>query len=143
MALRAGSIFLITVGVTVGLAGLGLGAFLASGNNGWASSLIYSVLGLIGAPMTALSWTSRRRLRCQVFAGTALLLGFIGTMGLMLEMTHEFSEIIHAWSQVPAAVALWLLLWFAWEAGALARLIWSQPPRTRHRLSSRRGDAGR
>ena len=143
MTSRAGSIVLLVIGIAVGLAGLALGAYLASGNNGWTSSLLYSVIGLIGAPLTAASWTSRRSIRCQMLAGVALVLGLVASMGLMFELTHEFSEIAHAWSQVPLAVALWVVLWLGWEAGALARLIWFQPPRTRGRLSSRRGDAGR
>ena len=143
MKIRASAIVLATAGSAVGLAGLALGAFLASGNNGWTSSLIYSVIGLIGAPMAALSWSSRRSIQCQVLAGVAVLLGVAATMGLMLEFTHETSPIIHAWSQAPLAVALWMVVWGAWGTCALARLIYFQPPRTRGRLSSRRGDAGR
>lgn len=143
MTARVSAITLLLLGSALGIAGLGLGAFLASGNNGWTSSLLYSVLGLVGAPMAALSWTSRRSVRCQVLAGAALLLGLLGSMGLLLELSQEISAIAHAWSQVPLAVVLWVLIWLAWEAGALARLIWFEPPRTRGRLSSRRGDAGR
>ena len=143
MAFRATSIGLLILGIAVGLGGLGLGAFLASGNNGWTSSLIYSVVGLVGAPLTAMSWSSRRSRRCQVLAGVALVLGLVASMGLAFDFSQELSEIAQAWSQAPLAVALWLLLWHLWEAGALARLIWFEPPRTRGRLSSRRGDAGR
>ena len=143
MGLRLHTFTLSLVGLTVGFTGMGLGAYLASVDNGWTSSLLYSVVGLVGAPLAALSWTSRRSLRCQVFAGVAVLLGLLGSLALMLEITHELSEIAQAWSEVPLALSLWILVWLAWEAGALARLIWFQPPRTRGRLSSRRGDAGR
>ncbi|RPI45532.1 MAG: hypothetical protein EHM59_09905 [Betaproteobacteria bacterium] len=143
MAIRAKSIVLLTAGVGVGMAGLALGAFLASGDNGWTSSLIYSVVGLVAAPMAALSWSSRRSVRCQVLAAAAILLGVAATMGLMLEFTHEMSPITHAWSQAPLAVALWAVLWISWGACAVARLVYFQQPRTRGRLSSRRGDAGR
>jgi hypothetical protein len=140
---RAAKTVLFLLGIAIGLAGLGLGMYLASDDNGWTSSLIYSILGLVGAPMAALSWTSRRSLRCQVFAGVALLIGLLGCMAFLLELTHESSAIAFAWSNVPHAVALWLVIWLGWGAGALARLIWFEPPRTRGRLSSRRGDAGR
>jgi hypothetical protein len=137
------SVALLAGGIAVGLGGLSLGAYLASGNHGWTSSLLYSVVGLIGAPMAALSWASRRNLRCQLLAAAALGLGLLASMALLLELTHEMSEILHAWSQVPLAVAAWLLLWISWLVCALGRLIWFEPPRTRGRLSSRRGDHGR
>ncbi|MCC6534685.1 MAG: hypothetical protein IT531_19220 [Burkholderiales bacterium] len=143
MAVRATSVVLLVLGIGVGAGGLALGAFLASGNNGWPSSLLYSVVGLVGAPLSALAWTSRRSRRCQMMAGVALLLGLLASMGLLLELTHELSEITHAWSQVPLAVAIWFGLWSAWGSAAVGRLVFSKPPHTRHRLSSRRGDAGR
>ena len=142
MTARLNAVTLLLLGSAVGLAGLGLGAYLASGSNGWSASLLYSVLGLVGAPMAALSWTSRRSVRCQLLAGGALLLGVLGSMGVLLELSQDFSAIAQAWSQVPFAVVLWVVIWLAWEAGALARLIWFEPPRTRGRLSSRRGDSG-
>jgi len=143
MAFRASVAALVVVGAVGGLGSLGLGAFLASGDNGWTSSVIYSVVGLVGAPMAALSWSSRRSLRCQLLAGVAVVLGLVANMGLLFDFARESSQIAQAWSQVPAAVALWGLIWAGWGTAALARLILFTPPRTRGRLSSRRGDAGR
>lgn len=143
MALRATSVVLLLIGIALGACGLALGAFLGSGNNGWPSALLYSVVGLVGAPMAALSWSSRRSKRRQIIAGIALVTGLLADMGLLLELTQELSEIVLAWSQVPFAVAGWLLIWLGWQAAALTRLIMFKPPKTRSRLSSRRGDAGR
>jgi hypothetical protein len=143
MAMRASSIVLLLLGLILGAGGLALGAYLASGNNGWPSALWYSIVGLVGAPVSALSWSSRRSKRRSVMAGLALLLGVLASMGLLFDLTYEHSEIIFAWSQVPLAVAAWLAIWMSWQIAALARLILFQPPRLRRRLSSRRGDAGR
>jgi hypothetical protein len=140
---RGISAALVVLGLLVGGGGLALGAFLASGNNGWSSALLYSVVGVIGAPLAGFSWGSRRSKRRQIIAGIALLLGIIASMGLMLEVTQELSGIAHAWSQVPWAVAAWLVIWIVWQSAALIRLILFVPPRTRSRLSSRRGDGGR
>jgi hypothetical protein len=139
---RASVAALVIVGVFGGLGSLALGAFLASGNNGWSSSIIYSMVGLAGAPMAALSWSSLQSVRCQILAGVAVVLGLAANMGLLLNFAHEAPQIALAWSQVPAAVALWVLIWAGWGTAALARLVMFAPPRTRGRLSSRRGDAG-
>jgi hypothetical protein len=143
MAMRANSIVLLLLGLVLGAGGLALGAYLASGNNGWPSALWYSIVGLVGAPVGALSWSSRRSKRRSVMAGIALVLGVLTSMGLLFELTHEHSEIVFAWSQVPLAVAAWLAIWMSWQIAALTRLIMFQPPKLRRRLSSRRGDAGR
>jgi hypothetical protein len=63
-------------------------------------------------------------------------------MGILLELTAEYPHIVHATSQAPLAVALWFVIWVLWISAALARLILFEPPRTRQRLSSRRGDGG-
>ena len=142
MSMRATSVVLLLLGLTLGAGGFALGAFLASGNNGFTSALLFSVIGLIGAPVSAMSWGSRRSKRRLVLAGVALVLGFLGSMGLLFDFTREMSEILFAWSQVPFAVAAWLVIWVSWQLAALARLMVYQPPKLRQRLSSRRGDAG-
>jgi hypothetical protein len=143
MSMRATTVVLLLLGLILGGGGLALGAYLASGNNGWHSALWYSVVGLVGAPVSAISWSSRRSKRRSVMAGIALALGVVASMGLLFDLTSEDSQITFAWSQVPLAVAAWLVIWLAWQVTALARLIMFQPPKLRRRLSSRRGDAGR
>jgi hypothetical protein len=143
MAMRATSVVLLLLGLILGAGGLALGAYLASGNNGWHSALWFSVVGLVGAPVSALSWSSRRSKRRSIMAGVALVVGLVASMGLLFDLTNEHSQIAFAWSQVPLAVAAWVAVWASWQAAALARLIMFQPPRVRQRLSSRRGDAGR
>lgn len=144
MALRATSVVLLLLGLTIGAGGLALGAFLASGNNGFTSALLYSVIGLVGAPASALSWTSRRSKRRTAMAGLALLFGMLGSMGLLFDLTQEASQIVFAWSQAPLAVAAWLAIWISWQLTALVRLMAFQPPRrVRQRLSSRGGHADR
>jgi hypothetical protein len=141
--MRATTVVLLLLGLIIGIGGLALGAYLASGNHGWPSALWYSVIGLVGAPLSAVSWSSRRSKRRSAMAGIALVLGVIASMGLLLELTGEHSEITFAWSQVPLAVAAWSTLWLTWQAAALARLIMFQPPKLRQRLSSRRDEPGR
>jgi len=136
------SVALIVLGVAVGASGLALGAYLGSGNNGWTNALLYSVVGLIGAPATAFAWGSRRSRRRQIVAGLALAAGLITSMAILLETTHELSGVGHALSQVPLWVALWIAIWISWQVAALMRLIMFKPPHTRSRLSSRRGDRG-
>jgi FtsH-binding integral membrane protein len=143
MAMRAATVVLLLLGLIIGSGGLALGAYLASGNNGWQSALWYSVIGLVAAPVSAVSWSSRRSKRRSAMAGVALVLGLLASMGLLLDLTSETSEITFAWSQVPLAVAAWLVVWMSWQAAALVRLIMFQPPKLRQRLSSRRGDNGR
>jgi hypothetical protein len=143
MASTAASVSLLVLGIAVGGGGTALGAFLASGNNGWTSALLYSVVGLVGAPVTAFSWGSRRSRRRQVLAGVALGVGLLASMGILLELTQELSGISQAWSQVPLAVAGWVAIWLSWQVAALMRLMLFKPPHTRDRLSSRRGDGGR
>lgn len=138
----ASKIVLVAIGLSLGAGQLALGAYLASGNNGWPTSLLFSVVGLVGATVSAFSWHSRRNRSCLVMAGAAVGAGVLGSMGLMLDVSQEASGIVHAWSQVPIAVAGWMLIWALWIAVGLTRLLFFEPPHTRHRLSSRRGDAG-
>jgi hypothetical protein len=133
---------LLGIGMLLGASQLALGAFLAGGNNGWGTSLLFSVVGLVGATIGAYAWHSRRNRACSVMAGVAVALGVLGSMGLMLDVSQEASGIVHAWSQVPWALGAWMLIWALWIAIAVARLLLFEPPHTRHRLSSRRGDAG-
>lgn len=139
---KTAKVLLVLAGVALGAGQLALGAFLTSGNNGWGSSLLFSVVGLVGAVVGTYSWSSRRSRVCMALAGVSIGLGILGSMGLMLEVSQEMSGIVRAWSQAPLALLGWLLLWTIWMATALARLLLFEPPRTRHRLSSRRGDAG-
>lgn len=138
----ASKIVLIAIGVALGAGQLALGAYLTSGNNGWSTSLLFSVVGLVGASVGTFSWHSRRNRGCLIMAGVAVALGVLGSMGLMLEVSQETSGIVHAWSQVPLALGGWMLIWAVWIAVGLARVLFFEPPHTRHRLSSRRGDAG-
>lgn len=135
-------VLLVVVGIAVGAGQMALGAFLASGNNGWTASLIFSIVSLVGAVLGFYSWSSRRNRLCTTLSGIAVALGVLASMGLMLDVTQETSGIVHAWSQVPLALSGWMLLWATWIAVSLIRLLLFEPPRTRHRLSSRRGDAG-
>ena len=130
------------IGLAAGAGGLALGAFLASGENGWSNAVLYSAVGVVGAPLAAIAWATRRHQRRLICAGAALLAGLLSTMGILLELTAEYSNIVHATSRAPIAVAGWFVIWIMWISTALARLILFEPPRTRHRLSSRRGDGG-
>jgi len=143
MASTAISVSMTALGLAVGAGGLALGAYLGSGNNGWTSALLYSVVGLVGAPVTAFSWGSRRSKRRMIMAGIALTLGLLASMAILLELTQELSGIARAWSQVPWAVVGWIVIWLSWQFAALMRLVLFRPPHTRSRLSSRRGDGGR
>ncbi len=142
MAHRARSFLLLTIGVAAGAGGMALGSLLASGNNGWSNAILYSAVGVVGAPLAALAWTAQRNKQRQICAGIALLIGLLASMGMLLELTAEYPGITHAASQVPLALAGWFVIWVLWIAVALTRLIMFEPPRTRHRLSSRRGDGG-
>jgi hypothetical protein len=139
---RGAKILLTLAGLIVGAGQLALGAHLASGNNGWPASLLFSVIGLVAAPLAGYSWSSMRSRNNLILAGIAVGLGVLASMGLMLDVTQEQSGIVQAWSQAPYALLGWMLVWIFWGAVALARLLLFTPPRTRHRLSSRRGDAG-
>ena len=143
MAMRATSVVLLLLGLILGAGGLALGAYLASGNNGWPSALWFSVVGLVGAPVSALSWSSRRSKRRSIMAGLALVLGLVADMALLYDLTREHSEMTFAWSQVPLAVSAWLAIWVLWQASALARLVLFQPPKLRRGMSCRAADAVR
>lgn len=132
----------LIIGVGIGAGGMAIGAFLASGNNSWTSAIIYSAVGIVGAPLAALSWATHRNRRRMIFAGIPLILGLLATMGILLELTQEYPPVSHALTQAPIAVASWFLIWAVWIVAAIVRLIVYEPPRTRHRLSSRRGDGG-
>jgi hypothetical protein len=142
MARRATTYLLLVIGVATGAGGIALGIFLASGDNGWWNAVLYSAIGVVGAPLAALAWTARRIVLRQIFAGGALLLGLLASMGMLLELTGEYPGMVHAAARVPLAVAGWFVIWVSWIIVALTRLIMFEPPRTRHRLSSRRGDGG-
>ncbi|MCC7080638.1 MAG: hypothetical protein IT530_08210 [Burkholderiales bacterium] len=135
MAMRATTVVLLLFGLCIGSGSMALGAYLASGNNGWHSALWFSVVGLVAAPLSTTSWSSRRSKRRTVMAGIALVLGIAANMGLLLDISSESSQITLAWSQVPLAVAAWLVLWLSWHAAALLRLIMFEPHTTRRRLS--------
>ena len=87
MATRGGSTALAVLGTLVGCGGFALSAQLATGHHGWEAVLWYSVVGVIGAPLSALSWRSRRSSRRAIMAGAALALGLITSMLLLLETT--------------------------------------------------------
>jgi hypothetical protein len=142
MAHRATTYLLLLIGVATGAGGMALGTLLALGDNGWSNAILYSAIGVVGAPLAALAWTARRNMLRQIFAGSSLLLGLLASMGMLLELTGEYPGIVHAAARVPLAVAGWFVIWVSWIAVALTRLIMFEPPRTRHRLSSRRGDGG-
>jgi hypothetical protein len=129
-------------GVAAGVVGMALGAHLASANNGWGSAVYFSAIGIIGAPLAAISWATRRAQRRQFCAGVSLAAGILASMAILLELTGERSDIVQAASHAPLALTGWLVVWIAWISVALMRLIMFEPPRTRHRLSSRRGDGG-
>lgn len=133
---------LLLIGVAAGAGGMAIGAFLASGDIGWSNALLYSGVGVIGAPLAAFAWTARRKVLRQIYAGGALLLGLLASMGMLLELTGQFPGIVSAAAHAPLALAGWFAIWIAWIAVALTRLIIFEPPQTRHRLSSRRGDGG-
>ena len=130
------------IGLAAGAGSMALGAFLASGDSGWSNAVMYSAVGVVGAPLAAVAWATRRHRRRMLCAGIALMAGLLATMGILLELTAEYPHIVHATSQEPAAVAGWFAIGVVWIAAAHARLLMFEPPRTRHRLSSRRGDGG-
>lgn len=129
-------------GVAAGAIGMALGAFLGSANNGWGTAIYYSAIGIVGAPFAALSWATHRARRSQLFAGIALMGGLVASMAILLELTEEHPAIVDAASHAPLALVGWLVIWILWISAALMRLVLFEPPRTRHRLSSRRGDDG-
>jgi hypothetical protein len=143
LASTAVSAAAVVLGIVLGASGLGLGAIHATGNNGWGNALLYSVVGLVGAPVAAFSWGSRRSKRRQVMAGIVLAVGCFASMAILLEVTQELSGVKQAWSQVPFVVLGWIAIWISWQVVALMRLLMFKPPHTRSRLSSRRGDHGR
>lgn len=133
---------LVSIGVLLGAAQMGLGAHLASGNIGWSASLIFSVVGLVGGTAGMYGWSSRRSRACYAVAGIAVGLGAFASMGLLLDFSQPDSGMVHAWTQEPIGVLAWLGLWVSWILIALVRLFFFEAPKTRHRLSSRRGDQG-
>src|SRR5262245_56125643 len=92
-------------GVVTGAIAMSLGAHLAAADNGaWANSLYYSAVVLVGAPLATLSWATHRLSRSQAFAGIALLLGFLASMAMLLDLTGQHQTIVFASSQSPFAV---------------------------------------
>lgn len=142
MQSRFGSIMMLICGIAVGLGCLALGAYLGTGNNSWRTAIFFSVVGLVGSSLTGFAWTSLRSKRRTMVAGIALAFGILASMGLLFDLTNEDSQIVFAFTQVPWLVAAWFAVWGAWMAAAVGRLIMFTPPRTRSRLSSRRGDGG-
>ena len=130
------------IGVATGAIGMVLGAVLGSASNGWGTAIYYSAIGIVGAPFAALSWATRRARRSQFFAGIALMGGLVASMAILLELTAENPAIVQVASYAPLALCGWLVVWILWISTALMRLVLFEPPRTRHRLSSRRGDGG-
>jgi hypothetical protein len=125
----------------VGGGGFALAGYMASASHGFPSALWYSLVGLVGAPLSTLSWSSRRSEHRSAMAGVALALGILTSMALLLDVTSDTSEIVFAWTRVPLALAAWLVLWVSWQALALLRLILFEPPRVRS--SSRRSRTNR
>jgi len=142
MVQRATSYLLLLIGLATGAGGIALGIFLASADTGWSHAVLYSAIGVVGAPLAAVAWTARRNVVRQICAATALLLGLLASIGMLLELTGEYPGIVQAALRAPLALAGWFVIWVTWIAVGLARLIMFEPPRTRHRLSSRRGDGG-
>ena len=126
------------VGMVAGAIGLSLGAYLASADNGWGNSLYYSAVGIVCAPLAALSWATHRLRRSQTFAGISLLGGFLASMAILLELTAQHPTMAEAASQAPFAFGCWFSIWALWISMALVRLILFTPAPTRHRLSERR-----
>jgi hypothetical protein len=122
-------------GVAVGAMGMVMGAFLASGDNRWEYGLYHSAAGIVGAPLTALAWATHRSSRGQIFAGIALVIGFLSGMTMLFELTGESASITGVAKGSPVVFAVWFLIWAMWVSLAVARLIVIRPERTRQRLS--------
>jgi len=122
-------------GVAVGAMGMVIAAFLASGDNRWEYGLYHSAAGIVGAPLTALAWAAHRVRRGQLFAGIALVVGFLSGMTMLFELTEESASITAAATGSPVVFAVWCLIWAMWVSLAVARLIVIRPERTRQRLS--------
>jgi hypothetical protein len=132
---------LISLGVLLGIGQLALGVYLTADDNGWATAPLFSVAGLVGAVLGFYSWSSRQSWSRMKLSGVAVAIGILGSMCLMLDLSLETSGIAQAWSQVPQALVIWMLLWMIWIGAAIARLLLFKPRHTRHRLSSRHNTA--
>ena len=120
-------------GIVTGGIGMALGAFL-SAENGWQHVIYYSAIGVICAPFAALAWATHRLRRRQIFAGVALLGGFVAGMAMLLELTEHHAGIVKASTQSPLAFTLWLTILVLWAGLSLARLILFTPENTRNQL---------
>ena len=122
-------------GVAAGAVGMVMGAFLGSGDNRWEYGLYHSAAGIFGAPLTAVAWATHRVRRGQLFAGIALVVGFLSGMTMLFELTEESASITAAATGSPVVFAVWFLIWAMWVSLAVARLIAIRPASTRQRLS--------
>ena len=117
-------------GVAAGVIGMALGAFLAT-DNGWQNAIYYAAIGVICAPFATLAWATHSSRRRLIFAGVALLGGFVAVMAMLLEL----AAMAEASTRSPFAFWIWVTLWVLWNASSLTRLIWFAPTNTRNRLS--------
>ena len=132
---RSSRYFLFALpGVAAGAIGMALGAFLAT-EDGWHNAIYYSAIGVICAPFATLAWATHSSRRRQIFAGVALLGGFIAGMAILLELAGHQPAISEASARSPLAFGAWITLWILWNASSLARLIWFTPSNRRNRLS--------
>jgi hypothetical protein len=110
---------LASCGVGYGLLVALLAVGLAGAGHGWGEASASSV-AVVLAPLAGVAWAFRRRWAGVGFAALALA-GGAAVDGYLWNHTSYADRM---WEAQPGVMALWALLWVAWQAVALAALVW-------------------
>jgi hypothetical protein len=120
----------VTSGLMVGL----LVAFLAVGisgaGHGWNSAFI-SAFSVVGAPVSALAWVTRKK-RAGVLAALAMLLAAL-CLDLVLwgqTMAEGTRYVRRVWESGPVWLLVWALLFASWQVLAASVIIGYLHPRS-------------
>lgn len=108
-------------GLPIGLFAALLGVGVAAGGHGWVSAFFASLILPLAYPLSLWRWISDRDLRLDALP---LLAAMAANAWLVRATLREWDYFAHMWVSAAVLMAIWVVLWFGWQAialGALAR----------------------
>ncbi len=96
----------VILGIVAGLIISGLAAFFTGAGHGWSSGGI-SFLSILGAPLSAVSWTIRGNRVSKTLGSIALLIGLVTDAWLWIATVDEGTNYLgKVWDAMPSLLLL-------------------------------------
>ncbi|SKA98546.1 hypothetical protein SAMN02745166_02793 [Prosthecobacter debontii] len=113
--ISAGSVLgSLALGLVVGLGIGGLSVLFTGPGHGWGSGVISS-LSIVGAPLAGVAWAMRGVALGRTFAVSALLVGFVTDVWLVIATVGEGTSYLGKVLSATPLLLLWLVLFIGWQ----------------------------